>query len=70
MLASVHAVVPPEAQFVRLNSLPYDHWAWALAGVEAGADRSRRCGVGAVRRRQARGMRCWAFTALFVSFHV
>ena len=36
VLASVHAVVPPEAQFVRLSALPFGHWAWALAGVEAG----------------------------------
>ncbi len=36
VLSAVHALVPPEAQFVRLNALPYDHYGWALAGVEAG----------------------------------
>src|SRR5271157_3948014 len=36
VLASVHTSVPPQAQFVRLSALPYDHWAWALAGVEVG----------------------------------
>ena len=33
VLASVHAVVPPEAQLVPFST-PHGHWMWALAGVE------------------------------------
>ena len=36
VLSAVHALVPPAAQFVRLTARPYDHFGWALAGVEVG----------------------------------
>jgi 6-pyruvoyl-tetrahydropterin synthase related domain len=36
VLSAVHTLVPPAAQFVRLTSRPYDHFGWALVGVEVG----------------------------------
>ncbi len=35
VLASIHPIVPPENQFVRLASVPANRFLWALAGVEA-----------------------------------
>ena len=65
VLASVHAVVPPEAQLVRFAA-PHGHWAWALAGVEVGL---MVLGVGAwtlCRKMQPRDA-FWAFTTLFLT---
>ena len=65
VLASVHAVVPPEAQFVRLNGLPYDRWAWALAGrYEAGLIVLGILAWVLCRKTKPRDA-VWAFTVLF-----
>ena len=64
VLASVHAAVPPEAQFVRLNGLPYDRWAWALAGAEAGLIVLGILAWMLCRKTRPRDA-VWAFTVLF-----
>lgn len=68
VLASVHAVVRPEMQLVRLIT-PHGHWAWALAGVEA-----MLIALGAVAwalcRRMTPRDALWGFTAIFVTLLV
>ena len=66
VLSAVHALVPPAAQFVRLTMRPYDHFGWALAGVEAGQI-VLGCLAWALCRRAGPRDAFWAFTAVFAA---
>jgi hypothetical protein len=65
VLASVHAVVPPEAQLVRF-SRPHGHWEWALTGVEAVLIVLGLLAWPLCRKMKERDA-LWAFTALFAT---
>jgi uncharacterized membrane protein len=65
VLASVHAVAPPEAHLVRLGALG-SHWEWALAGVEVGLIVLGIAAWALCRRMRPRDA-YWAFTALFLT---
>ena len=66
VLSAVHALVPPAAQFVRLTTRPYDHFGWALAGVEVGQI-VLGCLAWALCRRTRPRDAFWAFTAVFAA---
>ena len=66
VLSAVHALVPPAAQFVRLTARPYDHFGWALAGVEVGQI-VLGCLAWALCRRTRSQDVFWAFTAVFAA---
>ncbi len=66
VLSAVHPLVPPAAQFVRLTTRPYDHFGWALAGVEGGQIVLGCVAWALCRRARPRGA-FWAFSALFAA---
>ncbi len=66
VLSAVHPLVPPAAQFVRLTTRPYDHFGWALAGVEVGQI-VLGCLAWALCRRARPRDAFWAFSAIFAA---